>query len=132
MRHSAVFLSLTFLTIVCNDQVKLFGHSSHLDQFSQILLLSQAAAFLGGDNMFKRYSFENGKTVLVNGYSITMHEEAMKPENFTRIEQTWRHDWELAYPTRELIPERLDMPGWAVKQTFYLVRPLLSDISCLD
>lgn len=58
--------------------VHLFGYGTNHTDFEQIQILQRVAPFLGGDNMFKRYVFGNGKWLLVNGYSITYFEEPLK------------------------------------------------------
>ncbi|ORY67936.1 hypothetical protein BCR35DRAFT_178607 [Leucosporidium creatinivorum] len=57
--------------------VHLFGYGTYRTDFSQIQLLQRVVEFLGGDNMFKRYVFGDGKWLLVNGYSITFFEEPL-------------------------------------------------------
>ncbi|GAA5926610.1 uncharacterized protein JCM15063_000323 [Sporobolomyces koalae] len=98
--------------------VHLFGYGSNHTDFEQIGIIQQVAAFLGGDNMFTRHVFGDGKWLLVNGYSITYFEEPLKPEDLTLLEHTWYVDHPLIFKDRPAIPERHG-PGPA-KQTFYI------------
>lgn len=41
--------------------------------------------FLGGDNMFKRYVFGDGKWLFVNGYSLTIFEEALTKDMMDKM-----------------------------------------------
>lgn len=111
------------LTVIFH-QSQLFGYGAYLSQFEQITLLSRVAAFLGGDNMFKRYVYGNGKELMVLGYSITVFEVPLKKSDLAKMEHTWHAGWNLVYPERHVIPERIDAPGYTVKQTFYIVRSL--------
>ena len=45
-----------------------------MDDMEQIRLIKRVVDFLGGDNMFKRYVFGDGKWLLTNGYSLTLFE----------------------------------------------------------
>ena len=45
-----------------------------MDDMEQIRLIKRVVGFLGGDNMFKRYVFGDGKWLLTNGYSLTLFE----------------------------------------------------------
>ncbi|GAA5834190.1 hypothetical protein JCM3766R1_004485 [Sporobolomyces carnicolor] len=98
--------------------VHLFGYGTNHTDFEQIQILQRVAPFLGGDNMFKRYVFGNGKWLLVNGYSITYFEEPLKKNDLQVMEHTWYVDYPLIFETRPGIPERHG-PGPA-KQTFYI------------
>lgn len=61
----------------------LFGYGTNHTDFEQIQILQKVAPFLGGDNMFKRYVFGDGKWLLVNGYSITYFEEPLTREDLS-------------------------------------------------
>ncbi|GAA5971806.1 hypothetical protein JCM3765_003504 [Sporobolomyces pararoseus] len=98
--------------------VHLFGYGTNRTDFEQIQILQRVAPFLGGDNLFKRYVFGNGKWLLVNGYSITYFEEPLKKEDLKSMEHTWYVDYPLILEDRPGIPERHG-PGPA-KQTFYI------------
>ena len=52
----------------------IFGYGTYMDDMQQIRLIKRVVGFLGGDNMFKRYSFGDGKWLLTNGYSLTLFE----------------------------------------------------------
>jgi len=45
-----------------------------MTDMEQIRLIQRVVGFLGGDNMFKRYSFGDGKWLLTQGYSLTLFE----------------------------------------------------------
>ncbi|SCZ88893.1 BZ3501_MvSof-1269-A2-R1_C65g00367 [Microbotryum saponariae] len=126
--------------------VHLFGYGSYLEDFAQIRLVNQAAAFLGGDNMFKRYVFGDGRWLLVLGYSITIFEEKLKkdmlrewyvtdprhfnqplvcailtPDFFFLQEHTWYEGYRLSYEDRPSIPERRGDEGKPAKQTLHFL-----------
>lgn len=73
------------VTLTGGEQVHLFGYGSYRTDFSQILLLRQVVEFLGGDNMFKRYIFGDGKWLLVQGYSITVFEQPLKRADLAKM-----------------------------------------------
>lgn len=75
------------------------------DDYRMLNVIIQAAHFLGQDNMFKRYSFDNGRTILVNGYSITNYAEPLTKEELTRMEWTWSHA-----PDGKLVNENVRPP----------------------
>lgn len=75
------------------------------DDYKMLNVVLQAAHFLGQDNMFKRYSLDNGRTILVNGYSITNYYEALTPEELGKMEWTWSHA-----PDCKLINENVRPP----------------------
>ncbi|GAA5999777.1 uncharacterized protein JCM10292_003740 [Rhodotorula paludigena] len=98
----------------------LHGYSTHLTDMEQIQRIRDAAAFLGGDNMFQRYVFGDGKWLVVLGYSVTYFEEPLKPANLASMEHTWYEDYRLAFADRRRIEERHDPSGGPAKQTFYI------------
>ncbi|KAL8279176.1 hypothetical protein RQP46_008432 [Phenoliferia psychrophenolica] len=100
--------------------VHLFGYGSYRTDYSQITLLKRVMEFLGGDNMFKRYVFGDGKWLMVQGYSLTIFEEPLKPAQLAKMEHTWYEGYRLSYPDRPPVPERHDWDGLKVKQTFYI------------
>lgn len=102
--------------------VHLFGYGTYLSDMEQILLIQRAVTFLGGDNMFKRYSFGDGRWLLTMGYSLTYFESKILREDFALMEHTWYDGYRLSYDDRPVVPERHDAPGMSVKQTFYIVR----------
>lgn len=103
-------------------QVHLFGYGSYLDDFSQIRIIKRAVEFLGGDNMFRRYVFGDGKWLLVNGYSITYYEDKLTKQMMDKMEHTWYEGYRLSFEDRPDIPERHDTSGKGLKckQTFYI------------
>ena len=54
--------------------VHIFGYGTYMDDMAQIRLIKRVVGFLGGDNLFKRYVFGDGKWLLTNGYSLTLFE----------------------------------------------------------
>ncbi|GAA6062722.1 hypothetical protein JCM10212_005925 [Sporobolomyces blumeae] len=98
--------------------VHLFGYGTNHTDFEQIQILQKVAPFLGGDNMFRRYVFGDGKWLFVNGYSITYFEKPLDKEDLSRMEHTWYEDYSLVFDDRPGVPERHgDKPA---KQTFYI------------
>lgn len=67
------------------DQVHLFGYGTYISDRAQILLLKDCLDFLGGDNMFKRYVFGDGKWLVTQGYSITIFEEPLTEKDLTKM-----------------------------------------------
>jgi len=63
----------------------LFGYGTNHTDFEQIKIIQKVGLFLGGDNMFKRYVFGDGKWLLVNGYSITYFEEPLSRKDLLTI-----------------------------------------------
>ncbi|GJN90123.1 hypothetical protein Rhopal_003122-T1 [Rhodotorula paludigena] len=101
----------------------LHGYSTPLTDMEQIQRLRDAAAFLGGNNMFQRYVFGDGKWLVVLGYSVTYFEEPLKPADLASMytqEHTWYEDYRLAFADRRRIEERHDPAGRPAKQTFYI------------
>jgi len=82
--------------------------------------------FLGGDNLFRRYIFDDGKTLLTMGYSVTMYDHPLTSDDLTKIEYTWSYDgYNMRFPQRPNIPER--PPGQGGKTSYYV-----SDIDAHD
>ena len=50
-----------------------------------VALLQQAATLLGGDNMFRRFVFDDGRAMVCLGYTITIYNEPLTPFDLTRI-----------------------------------------------
>ncbi|BGP17555.1 hypothetical protein JCM10213_004096 [Rhodosporidiobolus nylandii] len=100
--------------------VHLFAYGSPHTDMEQITRVRDAAAFLGGDNMFHRYIFGNGKWLLVNGYSLTYFEQPLKKEEMQYMEHTWYEGYTLSFEDRPHILERHDPSGKPAKQTFYI------------
>ncbi|GAA97519.1 glycosyltransferase family 31 protein [Mixia osmundae IAM 14324] len=100
------------------------------DFFVSIDLLRDSVAFLGGDNLFKRFVFNDGRTLLTLGYSITFYSQPLLESDLHSLEYTWAYDgYKLRYPDRPLIPEA--PPNWNIKfkerrrqykRTFFLRR----------
>ncbi|GAA5833113.1 hypothetical protein JCM5353_004238 [Sporobolomyces roseus] len=96
----------------------LFGYGTNHTDFEQIKIIQKVGLFLGGDNMFKRYVFGDGKWLLVNGYSITYFEEPLTRKDLLTLEHTWYIDYPLILEDRPPVPERHgEKPA---KQTFYI------------
>jgi hypothetical protein len=100
--------------------VHLFGYGSYRDDFSQILLIQRVVEFLGGDNVFKRYMFGDGKWLYTSGYSITLFEEPLKEEDMKFAEHTWYEGYRLSVDDREQFHERHGPDGSKAKVTFYI------------
>ncbi|GAA6010047.1 hypothetical protein JCM10207_007535 [Rhodosporidiobolus poonsookiae] len=121
---SGVFQSgiplLTLHHFMGGGWVRLFAYGSPHSDMAQIERIGDAAAFLGGDNMFRRYVFGRGRWVMVNGYSITLYEKPLSREDLGVIEHTWYAEQELLYQDRPHIPERHSGDGTPAKQTFFI------------
>ena len=99
------------------------------DDYRSLHVLIQAAHFLGQDNMFKRYSMDGGRTILVNGYSITTYLEPLSSEDLTKMEWTWSHAPDGKLVTESVrppitpigyIPAENDQPGSQRKSPYFL------------
>lgn len=99
------------------------------DDYRILRTIIDAAHFLGQDNMFKRYSLDGGRTILVNGYSITTYLEPMTPEELAKMEWTWSHADDAKLATEQIRPPvRIighdaspeDQPGTQRKSPYYL------------
>lgn len=136
------------LTLLANSphlsQIHLFAYGSVHTELEQITRVRDAAAFLGGDNVFSRHVFGNGKWLVVHGYSVTYFEEPLKREDLALMvrcaaspllsknradahgpptqEHTWYEGYPLSFEDRPHIQERHDPKGKPAKQTFYIVR----------
>lgn len=106
--------------------VHIFGYGTYLSDMQQINVIAKAINFLGGDNMFKRYVFGDGRWLLTQGYSLTFFEGRLSREDLTLMEHTWYDGYRLSYEDRPVVAERHDAPGTYVKQTFYIVRYFIS------
>ncbi|BGO89742.1 hypothetical protein NBRC10512_004396 [Rhodotorula toruloides] len=95
-----------------------------IDAFRAIDILSSAASAVGGPNFLRRWIFDEGRVTWTVGHSITVHREALTPEDLTRIEWTWSEH----PPRRE--PRRALAEG-EEKLTYYLtsVERLSSDLT---
>ena len=62
------------------------------DRILMIKVIMEASSFLGADNVFRRYAFDGGKALLVNGYSITTYSHPLSDEDLNALEMTWGRD----------------------------------------
>lgn len=99
------------------------------DDYQILNIIIQAAHFLGHDNMFKRYSLDNGRTILVNGYSITNYLEPLTEENLSKMEWTWSHAADAKLLNENVRPpvtsighqpSKYDQPGSQRKSSYFL------------
>lgn len=65
--------------------VHLFGYGSTHSDMNQIRRIRAAADFLGGDNMFQRYVFGDGKWLLTMGYSVSYYEKPLTREDMAAM-----------------------------------------------
>ncbi|BGP49425.1 hypothetical protein JCM10450v2_005316 [Rhodotorula kratochvilovae] len=100
--------------------VHLFAYGSLLPDMAQIGRVRAAADFLGGDNMFQRYVFGDGKWLVTLGYSVTYFEQPLKREELALMEHTWYENYRLSFEDRPHVQERHDPKGRPAKQTFYI------------
>lgn len=68
-----------------HDKIHIFGYGSTHDEMAQIRIISRIVAFLGGDNLFKRYVFGDGHWLMANGYSLTFYEKPLTAEMLTKV-----------------------------------------------
>lgn len=62
-----------------------FGQQWHREPFEQLLLLKRVSDFVGGDNMFKRFVFGEGRWLLTMGYSITLFDKPLSRDAFYQV-----------------------------------------------
>jgi len=62
---------------------------SHSDDRKAIDIIGRSVRFLGGDNLFRRYIFDDGRTLLTSGYSISLFDQPLTADDLTKIEYTW-------------------------------------------
>ena len=58
--------------------------SFHLSPEASAGLLTTVAQFLGGDLMFSRALYENGKVLMVHGYSVTVFDTEVPSSQYVR------------------------------------------------
>ena len=102
---------------------------SHSDDRKAIDIISRSVRFLGGDNLFRRYIFDDGRTLLTSGYSITLFDQPLTPDDLTKIEYTWSCALSIAvrmltrpddgYNMR--FPQRPNVPEGNGKTTYYIL-----------
>ena len=121
-------------------QIHIFGYGSTHNEVEQIRIISRVVAFLGGDNLFKRYIFGDGHWLMTNGYSLTYYEKPLTRDMLTKMvsspsmsvpesllmsalaqEQTWYREYRLSFDDRVAIEERHGEKDELVKQTYYIV-----------
>ncbi|GAA94400.1 glycosyltransferase family 31 protein [Mixia osmundae IAM 14324] len=90
------------------------GHQSADARVLSLRLLAAAAWTLGGGNLFRRSVFDDGKVVLVLGYSITFYAKPLSREDLNRTEWTWQDCCEPVRQHRPSLVEGFD------KLTYYL------------
>jgi hypothetical protein len=98
------------------------------DDYRMLHVLLQAAKFLGQDNLFKRYSFDSGRMILANGYSITTYLVPLTASELEKMEQTWGFglDSNLTFEVRPPITtighkqQPTDQQGEQRKSAYYL------------
>ena len=73
--------------------VHLFAYGSLLPDMAQIGRVRAAADFLGGDNMFQRYVFGDGKWLVTLGYSVTYFEQPLKREDLALMVRCSAPSW---------------------------------------
>lgn len=73
------------------------------EDWTAIKIILRAAKFLGGDNLFKRYAFDGGRTLMTLGHSIIVFKETLTPEHYKNVEHTW---WWFDYDLIDDLPTR--------------------------
>lgn len=95
------------------------------DRFEALRKLQRSVNLLGGDNIFKRYIFDDGSTFLSLGYSITLYSRPLKKYEMRLMERSYRsEEHELRWPARPMIPEGKSKGRY--KTTYYL-RDVIED-----
>lgn len=87
--------------------------SGHGDARKSVALIGRAAAGVGGDNWRRRFVFDNGRIVVVLGYSVTIYDQALTADDLSRVEHTWI-EHEPFFPLRNALEEGVK------KRTYYL------------
>lgn len=96
------------------------------DRFDALRRLQKSVALLGGDNLFKRYIFDDGRTFVSLGYSITLYSQPLKKYEMRLMERTYRsEEHELRWPSRPEIPEGKTKGRY--KTTYYLLDVVEAD-----
>ncbi|GAA5823926.1 hypothetical protein JCM5353_007339 [Sporobolomyces roseus] len=87
-----------------------------------IVLVGKAAKAIGGDNWGRRYVFEEGKVVVILGYSVVIEKDPLTQGQLDQSEHTW-WEFETFHPIRPGQEEAVD------KRTYYItgVRTLTAD-----
>ena len=73
------------------------------EDWTAIKITLRAAKFLGGDNMFRRFAFDGGRTLVTLGHSVIVFRETLTSAHYQNIEHTW--GW-FPYPLIDELPER--------------------------
>ncbi|KAM0753643.1 hypothetical protein T439DRAFT_310430 [Meredithblackwellia eburnea MCA 4105] len=76
--------------------LSLFPNTSGIDA---VTLLGRASDLIGGQNMFQRWVFDEGRTVFTAGYSVMVHRDALSNDDLRRVEHTWP-DFQPRKPSR--------------------------------
>ncbi|TIA89106.1 hypothetical protein E3P99_02234 [Wallemia hederae] len=97
------FISLHHLINGWSDIIPSYFPKYMSDDWAAIKIILRAAKFLGGDNMFKRYAFDGGRTLMTLGHSIIVFRETLTPEHYKNIEQTW---WSFDHGFIDELPTR--------------------------
>ncbi|GAA96910.1 hypothetical protein E5Q_03584 [Mixia osmundae IAM 14324] len=84
-------------------------------------LLAASAWALGGSNLFRRSVFDDGKVVVVQGYSITVYAKPLTAEDLDKTEWTYQPKMEPYRPHRPGLKEGTD------KLTYYLSYVVIED-----
>ena len=79
------------------------------DRLLMIKVIMEAASFLGSDNVFRRYAFDGGKALLVNGYSITTYSHPLSDEDLEAVEMTWDRDSDSAITATKVRPAIVEL-----------------------
>jgi hypothetical protein len=61
-------------------------------------LLLDAADALGHDNLFSRYAFDDGRTIVTLGYSVVRYGQRLRPPDLALIEQTYGNETDFVFP----------------------------------
>ncbi|GAA97389.1 hypothetical protein E5Q_04067 [Mixia osmundae IAM 14324] len=70
------------------------------DRLQSVLLMLSTARQLGGHNWGRRYLFDENRTMITLGYSVTLYKEPLTASDLEKIEWTWAPDRELYDPVR--------------------------------
>ncbi|EOR03649.1 hypothetical protein J056_003106 [Wallemia ichthyophaga EXF-994] len=94
------FISIHHLIKGWSDIIPTYFPKYMSEDWTSIKIILRVAKFLGGDNMFKRFAFDGGRTLVTLGHSIIVFRETLTPEHYRNIENTFGDDLTADFPSR--------------------------------
>ncbi|TIB66813.1 hypothetical protein E3Q16_04371 [Wallemia mellicola] len=83
------FISVHHLINGWSDVIPSYFPKYMSEDWTAIKIILRAAKFLGGDNLFRRFAFDGGRTLVTLGHSIIVFRETLTPEHYKNVEHTW-------------------------------------------